>query len=169
METVEIVMDGPDWVAVRTFVTGLNPSETLSWFTDAGKLNRWWGEEAFIEPRPGGLYEVGWPKMDWIMRGTVALCTPSTLVYSWTWDHEPDQPARSVIVNVAPAEGGTELTITHGPYRPDESRRTSEDVDREDHRDGWLHFLPGLHEAIHAARGTGASVAPGQRPKARRA
>jgi len=145
---VENVMDDPAWLVVETHVPGLSPDETLQWFTNAAMLNQWWGEEALIEPRPGGMYEVHWPSMGWTMRGVVALCVAGTLVYSWTWDHEPDQPARTVIVRGEPDGDGTILTLTHGPYRPSSPSLSGEDEDRAGHREGWLHFLPKLHEAI---------------------
>lgn len=145
---VDVVMDNTAWLVVETHVPGLSPEETLQWFTDAVKLNQWWGEEALIEPRPGGMYEVHWPSMGLTMRGVVALCTKDTLIYSWTWDHEPDQPARMVIVHGEPDGAGTILTITQGPYRPSSPSLPGEDEDRASHRDGWLHFLPKLHGAI---------------------
>lgn len=148
---IEVVTDGPEWLVLRMRVPGLPPAEALTWFTDARKLNRWWGEEALIELRPGGLYEVRWPRMDWVMRGVVALATADTLAYSWSWDHEPDQPARAVIVHASADEAGSVVTVTHGPYQPDESRISAEDLDREQHRDGWLYFLPQLHAMMTAA------------------
>jgi hypothetical protein len=142
---VEIVRDGPDWLIVRMAVDAVAPGEALTWFTHAARLNQWWGEEALIEPRPGGIYHVHWASMNWTMRGTIAHCSERTLAYSWTWDHEPQQPARTVIVHCELSETGTIITISHGPYRPEESRRTAEDEDRESHRDGWAFFLPQLH------------------------
>jgi hypothetical protein len=130
----------------------------LAWFVDAPLLNSWWGEEALIEPRSGGRYEVRWPSMNWTMRGTVALCTNDALIYSWVWDHEPDQPARSVIVHAVPSGSGTTLTLTHGPYRPDAPGLAGESADRESHRDGWLFFLPKLHATIAQNRSSQAGV-----------
>lgn len=152
---VEFATDDTAWVVVETRLAGLSTATSLRWFTDAVKLNQWWGEEALIEPRPGGLYEVHWPSMGWTMRGVVALCTSDTLVYSWTWDHEPDQPSRTVIVHGAEDDGGTVLTITQGPYRPSSPSLPGEDEERAGHSDGWLQLLPELHEAIaqeHAGR-----------------
>ncbi len=82
------------------------------------------------------------------MRGVVALCTADTLVYSWTWDHEPDQPARTVIVHAAERAGETLLSITHGPYRLDAAGLPGEIEDRHSHREGWLSFLAKLHAVI---------------------
>jgi len=145
---IDVTLDGPEWLVLETAVANRAPAETLSWFTDATRLNQWWGEEALIEPRPGGLYEVHWPSMDWTMRGVVALCTGDTLIYSWSWDHEPDQPARTVAIHAESSESGSTLTITHGPYRPESTLLTGEDDARHSHRDGWLFFLAKLHETM---------------------
>jgi hypothetical protein len=149
---IDVDATSPDWLIVRTWFEGLFPCDVLEWFIDAPRLNQWWGEEALIEPRPGGLYEVHWPAMNWTMRGVVALRTEDTLIYSWTWDHEPNQPARAVIVHVEPAGHDTVLTITHGPYRPSAADLFTEDEDRESHHEGWLFFLPKLHETIAKTR-----------------
>jgi Activator of Hsp90 ATPase homolog 1-like protein len=145
MEPIDVVRDGPDWLVIATLLPDLEPASVLPWFVDASLLNQWWGDEALIEPRPGGRYQVVWPGMGWTMRGTVALVTGDTLAYSWTWDHEPEQPARTVIVHVAPAPGGTRLTLTHGPYRAESDAFPEDSLDRAGHREGWLYFLPRLH------------------------
>jgi len=71
--------------------------------------------------------------------------TVDTLAYSWTWDHEPEQPARTVIVHVEPSAGGTRVTLTHGPYRAESDAFPEDSLDRAGHREGWLYFLPRLH------------------------
>lgn len=141
---IEVVLDGPDWLVVAMDLDGVEPAAVLPWFVDATLLNQWWGEEALIEPRPGGLYQVNWPAMAWTMRGTVALVTPDTLAYSWTWDHEPDQPPRAVIVHAVPTATGSRLTVTQGPYRPQAAASDDEALDRAGHREGWLYFLDRL-------------------------
>lgn len=149
--SIEIVVDGPDWLVIATEIEGLPPAEAMRWFVEAPLLNQWWGEEALIEPRPGGIYHVHWSKMNWTMRGTVAHCSSDTLAYSWAWDHEPMQPARAVVIHAAASDGGSRVTISHGPYRPEESRLTGEDQDRASHREGWVYFLPILHAKIAQA------------------
>jgi hypothetical protein len=149
---IEVDDLGASWIAVRTRFDGISPADLLAWFTQAPKLNAWWGDEALIEPRPGGLYEVLWPGMNWTMRGVVALCEDDLLAYSWTWDHEPDQPARTVMIRAEPDGDDSILTITHGPYRPGAPSLPGEDADRESHREGWLFFLPRLHATIAESR-----------------
>jgi uncharacterized protein YndB with AHSA1/START domain len=145
---IDVILDGPEWLVLQTSMEGLIAAETLTWFTDAAKLNTWWGDEALIEPRPGGLYKVSWPLMDWTMRGVVAHCTSDTLIYSWTWEHEPDQPSRSVVIHAESNGSGSVLTITHGPYRPESPVLTDEDSARHSHREGWLFFLAELHATM---------------------
>ncbi len=145
---VKVVIDGPTWLVVEMMLEGLTLADALCWFTEQDRLARWWGEECTIAPVPGGRYEVRWPGMNWTMRGQVLTCDETQLVYSWTWDHEPDLPARAVIVRTEPAANGTRLTISHGPYRPTSSSLTHEDEDRESHRDGWLFFLPKLRQIM---------------------
>jgi uncharacterized protein YndB with AHSA1/START domain len=145
---IDVLLDGPEWLVLQTGVAALTPAETLAWFTDAAKLNQWWGDEALIEPRPGGLYEVSWPSMGWTMRGVVAHSASNTLIYSWTWDHETDQPARTVVVHASSTADGSLLTKTHGPYRPASPTLNDEDGARHSHREGWIYFLAELHATM---------------------
>ena len=65
--------------------------------------------------------------------------TEERLVFTWKWDHE-DRPTREVIILFDPAEGGAQLSLSHGPY-------TSLEEDQEERRghfEGWRHFLARL-------------------------
>lgn len=85
--------------------------------------------------------------MGWTMRGQTALVSDTMLdallVYSWSWDHEPELPARAVIVRAVAEGDGARLTITLGPYRQGDTF-PREDEDRTSHREGWANFLPKL-------------------------
>ena len=81
--------------------------------------------------------------MGWTMRGQIANLSDTHLVYSWAWDHEPDLPARAVIVRAREQDCGSLVTITHGPFRPGEAL-PHEDQDRVAHLEGWSTFLPEL-------------------------
>jgi hypothetical protein len=147
---VHVTIDGPAWLVIEVVVPAVEPSELLTWFTDAVKLNRWWGEEAMIEPRPGGLFLVHWPPMDLTLRGTVGVVTENTFMWSWTWDHEPERAARAVVVQALESGDGSALRITHGPYRVDGPLAEDDALDRDNHREGWMFFLPALLQAIQA-------------------
>ena len=139
-----VTMNGPRWLAMEVVLEGVAASEALTWFTQPDKLRQWWGpQEINIEPVPGGAYVVSWPTMGWTMRGEIANMSDTHLVYSWAWDHEPDLPARAVIVRAREQGDRSLVTITHGPFRPGEAL-PHEDADRVAHLDGWTSFLPEL-------------------------
>ncbi len=81
--------------------------------------------------------------MGWTMRGQIATVSGTHLVNSWAWDHEPDLPARAVIVAAEEGDSGSVVRITHGPFRPGEAL-PDEDQDHDSHLDGWMTFLPEL-------------------------
>lgn len=145
-----VKLSGPAWLVVELALNNLPPEEAISWFTHAERLNRWWGNEALIEPRPGGMFVVRWPGMDWVMQGTVGMVSDTSLLWSWTWAHEPDAPARAVLVESLPDNGGSVIRITHGPYRTSGLFADADAQDREEHAEGWLHFLPALTSAVDA-------------------
>lgn len=150
MERVEIEIDGPIWLKLGMSLPGISPEDALRWFVDPHLLRRWWGERHEIDLVAGGRYEIHWPSMAWSMRGAVIRSQARELVYSWCWDHEPELPARVVMVKTCDEKRGTRLSIVHGPYRPASPGLPDEDSDRASHRDGWSHFLPMLREAIAA-------------------
>lgn len=147
---IRVIRDGPAWLTVGIDLPGIAADRVILWFTEPDKLLRWWGQEADIQPRPGGRYEVRWPSMSWTMRGEIAALSEHELIYSWHWLHEPDLPARVVIVHADAEEGGATVRVTHGPYRQSEAF-PREDEDRQSHRDGWTTFLPALRAAIAAS------------------
>ena len=149
-DAVRVTLDGPAWLIVETSLDAIEPVAALRWFAEPELLGQWWGDEHVIELVTGGRYEVGWPAMNWTMRGRVLSFTRDQLVYSWTWDHDPNLPARTVIVRGEADGDGTRLTIAQGPYRSWGATLPDEDADCESHRDGWLFFLPKLREATAA-------------------
>lgn len=144
-----VTMDGPTWLSLEMHLAGITPEAALAWFTDREKVLKWWGQDVEIDPVAGGIYEVRWPAMGWTMRGEIAVLTDRLLAYSWSWDHEPDLPARAVIVRAEDRDGGSLVTFSHGPYRPG-AAFLREDEDRQAHRDGWANFLPALKRVAEA-------------------
>jgi activator of Hsp90 ATPase-like protein len=49
-----------------------------------------------------------------------------------------------VLVTVAAGDGGTELTVLHGPH----GQGTAEQAARSDHREGWEYFLARLGQLL---------------------
>lgn len=147
---VRFVSETLDWLVFETDVDDREPAWVLRWFTDAALLNSWWGDEAIIEPRPGGSYHVHWRSSNLTMHGTVASVTDTSLAFSWSWEHEPEAPARAVVITALPADAGTRLVLAHGPFNPVPDVARREVAERQDLIDGWFTFLPELRAKIAA-------------------
>lgn len=146
---VRIELDGPTWLRLSYDFAAIPPEALLRWFLEPDRLTRWWGQEARVDAEVGGDWQVRWPAMEWTLNGQIVDMSETTLVVSWTWEHEPDLPARALIVQTEPIAGGARLRLIHGPYRQGETF-PREGEDRSSHRDGWAHFLPQLASAIEA-------------------
>lgn len=147
-ETGRVTLDGPTWLVIETSLDSIEPTAALRWFTEPELLAQWWGDEHEIEPVPGGRYEVRWPALKRTLQGEVLLSAPDQLIFSWSWEEEPELAARMVVVRGETDGNGTRLTIAHGPYQQATASLPDEDTDRESHREGWLFFLPKLHVAV---------------------
>ncbi len=120
-------------------VVGASPEDVFDAFVRADRITQWWGDEAALDPVVGGAYEVRWPAMEWTVRGTYTEVAPGeALAFTWSWDHEPDTPERTVRITFRMAEDGTELTLSHGDYAATDTE------ERQSHLEGWQHFLPRL-------------------------
>jgi uncharacterized protein YndB with AHSA1/START domain len=129
----------PDRLVVSVELPGLEPREALQHWLQPELLTRWWPAEAENDARIGGWYHIWWPVQGWHLRGRYTILDPDrALGFTWQWDHEPEQPLRHVAVDVTPrAEGGTVMTVTHAVY----GDSAAEQGVRDEHREGWLHFL----------------------------
>jgi uncharacterized protein YndB with AHSA1/START domain len=142
MTSVTVRDDGPA-LRAELLLPGCSPERALQAFTTPDLLARWWGNaELTAELRPGGRYDVWFAGIPARMTGQVLRYQPaSVLEFSWAWEHQPELPPSSVIVEVgAAADGSTALGIEHGPHADDEAGRAA----RAAHREGWEHFLPRL-------------------------
>ena len=141
---IDIVLNGPEWLVVAINNLAAAPAEIIPWFLEPEKLKLWWGDEHQILARFGGNYVITWPRIDRTLRGQIVEIGERNLMYSWTFDHEPDIPPRVVAINAIAADGGTRVEIRHGPYRRDDS----DSEERTGHLEGWSYFLPLLAKAI---------------------
>lgn len=65
---------------------------------------------------------------------------PTRLVYSWTWDEQPDHGQSLITVDFRSVDGGTEVTMVHSGLPSEESAA--------EHEKGWtscLNRLEGLY------------------------
>ena len=157
---VSVEMDGPIWLKLRMDVPSQPPEDLLRWFTDPTRLAQWMGSAHVVELVPGGRYAISWERADRTMEGAIIVARPTELVFSWTFTHEPDVPARVVMVRTFTSEdgGGSAIVLVHGPYRSEtagtpSAASASESNERAGHLDGWLSFLPILGERLHEAAG----------------
>ena len=117
-----------------------SPEIVFDYFVTPEKMVDWWSEEAMIDLRIDGEYELAWRSQDLRLLGQFLVVEPGErLAFTWSYAHRPEEP-RTVDVRFAPTDVGTLLTIehTHGDD-PDE---------RQDYIDGWQFFIERLRSAL---------------------
>jgi uncharacterized protein YndB with AHSA1/START domain len=137
-DAVVVTDDGPLVRATMRLAAG-QAGAALDAFTDPALLAQWWGGELTADLTAGGPYVIRFPQVPATLDGRVVSWVPAeSLEFTWGWEHEPDEPRRTVLVRVS--DSPPVLTIAHGPHAstPDGSRA------RAGHRAGWEHFLPRL-------------------------
>lgn len=146
---IEELDAGPDRLRVAVDVPIVTPGAMWRAWTDPAELVRWWPQEAELDARVGGAYHLAWPTMGWHLRDEYsAVDAPHRLAFTWSWDHEPDVPPRTVALDLQALaeEAGTRLIITPGPY----GDGSAEALDRQGHLEGWRQFLDRLVELQRA-------------------
>ncbi len=134
------VDESPAGVARLVGEVGASPDVVFDFFVTPEKLIDWWSEEATIDLRIDGEYEMAWPSQELRLLGRFLVVEPGErLAFTWSYAHKAEEP-RTVDVYFAPSELGTLLTIehTHGDD-PDE---------RQDYIDGWQFFIERLRSAL---------------------
>lgn len=148
-QNVVAIADAGPMIVATVALAGCSPERALAAFTDPAVLARWWRGELTAELMPGGRYNVAFPAIPAVMTGHVVSYVPgSTLRFSWAWVGEDWRPASTVTVLAEPAgsQGGTLLTIEHGPHADDDAGRTA----HAEHWEGWEFFLSQLPAAVAA-------------------
>ncbi|MFQ5899553.1 MAG: SRPBCC domain-containing protein [Candidatus Methylomirabilia bacterium] len=133
----------------RTFAA---PREKVfrAW-TDPEGLKKWWGPVGYSTPtaevdlRAGGKYRFGMKKLPdgdlFYLAGTYREVRPGKkLVYTWSWEGEPDLGDTLVTVEFRDRGDSTEVILTH-EFFPNEKVR-------EDHVKGWSSSLDRLSKAM---------------------
>jgi uncharacterized protein YndB with AHSA1/START domain len=97
-----------------------------------------------LDVRPGGRYRVEMQSPDGknhIVAGTYReVQPPDRLVFSWSWETEPQHGETEVTLEFASAQKGTELTLTQR-FFPTRSAR-------DEHNKGWDGCLNRLEEFV---------------------
>ena len=127
----------PD-VVEREVRIAARPETIFPFFIDPVKMIQWKGMEAFLDPRPGGIYRVNVTGRD-IAAGTYIEITPYTrVVFTWGWENGPIAPGSTTVeVDLIPDGDGTVVRLRH---------RGLVGAAQGEHAAGWEHFLPRLAE-----------------------
>lgn len=110
--------------------------EVFRHLVEPDAMVRWMGQHADLDARPDGAFAVdvnGVP-----VRGRyVEVEAPSRVVVTWGMAGSDDLPPGSTRVEftLSPTERGTRLRLVHSGLP---------DTQRDQHRQGWEHFLPRL-------------------------
>jgi uncharacterized protein YndB with AHSA1/START domain len=91
------------------------PDVVYAFFTDPVRHVRWMGRSAVLDPRPGGIYQVEVNDTHTVVGEYVLLDPPTSVVFTWGFQGNPDAPpgCSKVTVTLTPDGGGTLLVLTH--------------------------------------------------------
>jgi uncharacterized protein YndB with AHSA1/START domain len=119
-----------------------SPEEVFIYLTDPEKYTRWKGQEAELDPRPGGRYRVRMGPDAVALGEYVEVEAPTRVVFTWGWEGSGDVPPGSTTVEITLREDGdgTLLRLRHTGF--------SSDGDADLHREGWEMYLGRLLEVI---------------------
>ncbi|HKP92187.1 MAG TPA: SRPBCC domain-containing protein [Thermoleophilaceae bacterium] len=115
------------------------PETVFPYFTDPAKIVEWMGEEATLDPRPGGFCRIAFAGGA-VAGSFVEVEPPTRVVFTWGWEERffdvPPGDTR-VEVTLAPEGDATRVRLTHTKLPP--SAVGFHDV-------GWRHYLARLGE-----------------------
>ncbi len=116
-----------------------SPETVFRYFVEPERLVRWMGDYARLEAVEGGTFSVDINGV--LIRGHYVALEPGRRI-EIAWG-EPGNAAMlpgstRVLIELAPTETGTRLTLTHTGLEADEAKK---------HAIGWPHFLSRLLDA----------------------
>ena len=122
----------------RELSIAASPETVWEFLVDPEKMTRWMGETATLEPRPGGLYQVGVIPGHTARGEIVEFDPPRRLVFTWGWDSgSAVEPGSSTIqLELVPEGEGTLVRFAHVGLPDAESAQS--------HAHGWDHYLARL-------------------------
>ena len=114
------------------------PETIFSFFTDPALMVKWKGIEATLDPKPGGVYRVSINGRDVASGAYVEVVPHTRVVFTWGWEGEGSAvpPGTSTVeITLVPDGAETIVRLRHLNLPQDE---------REQHSQGWDHFMPRL-------------------------
>lgn len=114
-----------------------SPATVWSFWTDASRLTEWWGSDAEVDPRPGGVFRVIMSDGGPVMLGEYVELQPhARLVFSFGWEQNAigdlSPGTTQVEVTLTPDGDHTELLLRH-------SRLPA--AHAAEHAKGWQQFV----------------------------
>jgi uncharacterized protein YndB with AHSA1/START domain/predicted ester cyclase len=131
----------------------LPPERLWSALVEPAELVRWWGPHGFttsepqIDTRPGGRYRLTMrPPTGEAFHVTGEyreVDPPARLAYTFRYEEPaPDDRETVVSLRLAAVDGGTVLSLSHGPFATEERRQL--------HRAGWTESFERLRASLSA-------------------
>src|SRR5579859_505172 len=143
-------MGFPDRIE-RTVELAHPPGEVWAALTTAEGLGAWFGEEAAIDLRPGGMARMSWSGGSTVEMRVERVEEPA--VFGFTWQIEglaEGDPRRTYVeFTLEPAGAGTRLRVVESGFA-----QLPEDVYRktyDSHTEGWASELGELGDYLDAA------------------
>ena len=132
-------MEATEQAVVREVRVEASPETLFDFFTDPEKMNRWMGETATLDPRPGGTFQVGIGPYS-AQGEYVELSPPNRVVFTWGWEAgmAPAPGESTIEVTLEPEGEATLVRLVHRDL-PEEARPP--------HAHGWENYLGRLVDA----------------------
>ena len=124
-------------VIERVIDIAASPETVFALLTDPEQYVRWKGNNAQLDARPGGVFDVGFADGNRVRGEYVEVVPNRRVVFTWGWDSPSAvQAAGSTVeIDLEPRGKGTRLRLVHRGL-PAEARAS--------HSEGWDYFLPRL-------------------------
>ena len=143
-------MGFPDRIE-RTMELAHPPAKVWAALTTAKGLAAWFGDEADIDPRPGGAAWMRWANGHSVEMRVERVEEPTVFGFTWQLEDLPeDDPRRTYVeFTLEPAGAGTRLTVVETGFA-----QLAEDVRRtiyDGHVEGWASELGEMAGYLDAA------------------
>ena len=144
-----VVPTNPERLVVTQDFVDASASFLFAFWVEPALLCTWWPAEAIVEPEVGGKYRLSWPKIGMTLHGSVLEIEHAKhLRFSWSWIEDTTDEPLFVDVWFEDIESGARLGLEHGIYDGENATQS----DRNEHIEGWQHFLDKLAQAVKIPR-----------------
>ena len=135
----------------RTIEVAHPPGRVWAALTTAEGLGAWFGNEAVIDLRPGGLARMSWAEGFSVEMRVERVEEPTVFGFTWpVYGLPEDDPRRTYVeFTLEPTAAGTRLTVVESGFAqlPEDAYRKSYDSNT----DGWARELAELADYLDAS------------------